>query len=64
LVKAAGPCFPGHDQPKVPLWGYEDEADPVVMAKNIDVAADHGLEQFLFDWYLYDDGSYLNRALD
>ena len=28
LVKAARPRFPGHEQPKVPLWGYEDESDP------------------------------------
>ena len=25
LVKAARPRFPGHQQPKVPLWGYTDE---------------------------------------
>lgn len=33
LLKAAQPRFAGHNQPKVPLWGYEDEADPAVMAK-------------------------------
>ena len=32
LVKEARPRFPGHVQPKVPLWGYEDEADPQAMA--------------------------------
>jgi hypothetical protein len=32
LIKAAKPRFPGHQQPKVPLWGYEDESDPKVMA--------------------------------
>ncbi len=64
LVKIATPRFPGHDQPKIPLWGYEDEADPALMAKKIDAAADHGLNHFLFDWYWYDDGPYLNRALD
>ena len=32
LVGQAGPRFPGHEQPKVPLWGYEDESDPLVMA--------------------------------
>ena len=64
LVKNAMPRFPNHDQPKVPLWGYEDEADSMAMAKKIDAAADHGLNHFLFDWYWYDDGPYLNRALD
>jgi len=64
LVRDARPRFPGHQQPKVPLWGYEDEADPAVMAKKIDDAADHGLNHFLFDWYWYEDGPFLGRCLD
>ena len=64
LVKRAEPRFEGHCQPKVPLWGYEDEADPRVMEKKIDAAADHGLTTFLFDWYWYEDGPYLGRCLD
>ena len=64
LVRHAGPRFPGHRQPRVPAWGYEDESDPAVMAKKIDAAADHAVTQFLFDWYWYDDGPFLNRGLD
>lgn len=64
LVKRAEPRFPGHVQPKTPLWGEEDEADPGVMAKKIDAAADHGITQFIFDWYWYDDGPFLARALE
>lgn len=64
LVKAATPRFPGHDQPKVPLWGYTDEADPKQMAQKIDAAADHGIDYFIFDWYYYDDGPFLQRGLD
>lgn len=64
LVKAARPRFPGHQQPKTPLWGYTDESDPAVMARKIDAAADHGVDAFLFDWYHYDDGPFLNRCLD
>lgn len=64
LVKRAEPKFPGHQQPKVPLWGYEDEADPAVMARKIAAAADHGLTAFIFDWYWYEDGPFLQRALD
>ncbi|MGO9239740.1 MAG: glycoside hydrolase family 99-like domain-containing protein [Bryobacteraceae bacterium] len=63
LVRAAQPRYPGHRQPKRPLWGYEDEADPRVMAKKIDAAADHALNHWLFDWYYY-DGPFLNRCLD
>ena len=62
LMKVARGRFPGHEQPKIPLWGYEDEADPAVMAKKIDAAADHGVDAFLFDWYWY-EGPYLERCL-
>ena len=63
LLKRAEPKFPGHRQPKVPSWGYEDESKPEVFAKKIAAAADHGLTHFLFDWYWY-DGPFLNGALD
>lgn len=64
LVQRATPRFPGHQQPKVPFWGYEDESDPQVMAKKIDAAANHGINTFLFDWYWYNDGPFLQRALE
>ena len=64
-VKAAQPRFPGHQQPKVPAWGYEDEALPDVMAKKISAAADHAIDAFIFDWYWYDDmGPMLHEALE
>jgi hypothetical protein len=64
LVKRATPRFPGHRQPRIPLWGYEDEADPAVFARKVDAAADHGLDYFIFDWYWYNDGPFLNRCLE
>ena len=64
LIRAAKPRFPGHRQPRVPVWGYEDDSDPAVMARKIDAAADHGIGVFLFDWYYYNDGPFLERALD
>jgi hypothetical protein len=64
LLKRAEPRFDGHRQPRVPAWGYGDEADPAVMARKIDAAADHGVNAFLFDWYHYDDGPFLQRGLD
>ena len=63
LMKVAHSRFPGHQQPKVPLWGYEDEADPAVMAKKIAVAQKYGIDAFVFDWYWY-DGPYLERCLN
>ena len=64
LVRHATPRFPNHQQPKVPLWGYEDESKPEVMEKKIDAAADHGIDHFLFDWYHYEDGPFLERCFE
>jgi hypothetical protein len=63
-IKAAKPRFPGHIQPKTPVWGYQNEAKPEVMAQKIAAAADHGVNVFIFDWYYYNDGPYLDGALD
>lgn len=64
LVKRAEPRFANHYQPRVPLWGYEDESDPAVMAKKIAAATDHGVSAFIFDWYWYADGPFLQRGLE
>jgi hypothetical protein len=64
LVKTAQPKFSGHDQPKVPLWGYTDEKDPKVMEQKIQAASDYGVDCFIFDWYMYEDGPFLNRCID
>lgn len=64
LIKQAKPRFDGHAQPKVPLWGYEDESDPSAMAKKIDAAADNGVTAFIFDWYWHEQGPYLQRGLE
>ncbi len=64
LVKRAEPRFQHHRQPRRPQWGYQDEADPTVMAQKIDAAADHAIDAFIFDWYWYNDGPFLERGLD
>jgi hypothetical protein len=64
LVKTAQPRFPSHRQPLIPAWGYEDEADPLVFERKIDAANQHGINHFIFDWYWYDNGPFLNRCLD
>src|SRR5271163_1006445 len=64
LVQAATPRFVGHNQPKTPLWGFEDESNPKVFAKKIDAAANARLDAFIFDWYWYDDGPFLQGALE
>lgn len=64
VLQAAKPRFAGQDQPKVPLWGYEDEADPKIMSKKIDAATEHGIDIFLFDWYYGDKGPFLQLPLE
>jgi hypothetical protein len=64
LVKSSKPRFPDHHQPNVPLWGYTDEKDPGIMAQKIEAASDNGIDCFIFDWYMYEDGPFLNRCLD
>ncbi|MBA4168261.1 MAG: glycoside hydrolase family 99-like domain-containing protein, partial [Chitinophagaceae bacterium] len=65
VVKAAKPRFAGHEQPKVPSWGYFNEADPKWAAKEIDLAADNGIDCFIYDWYWYSNtGQYLQEGLE
>lgn len=64
LMRRAEPRFQGHRQPVIPAWGYQDESDPKVMAQKIACAADHGIDVFIFDWYYYEDGPFLEGALE
>jgi hypothetical protein len=64
LVRRAEPRFPGHQQPKRPLWGYQDESDPHVFETKISAAAEHGLTHLIFDWYWYEGRPFLHRALE
>lgn len=64
LLEQARPRFAGHRQPRVPSAGQVDESDPAVAASAIALAADHGIDGFLVDYYWYDDGPYLSGALD
>ena len=61
-VYEAKPKHKGHDQPRVPLLGYEDESDPAVMAKKIDIATSHGVNVMIFDWYWFDSDCTMRRG--
>jgi len=63
-VRKAGPKFEGHTWPRQPLWGYQNEADPYVMQMQIDAAADHGVNVFIYDWYWYDGRPFLEQCLN
>jgi hypothetical protein len=64
IVRQARPGFAGHYQPRVPLWGYENEADPRAMEKKIAAAADHGVNTFIFDWYWYENQPFQEECLN
>lgn len=64
LLRSAAPRFEGHRQPRVPLDGYVDESAAAAAEAQIDLARRYGVDGFLVDYYWYDDGPYLQGALD
>jgi hypothetical protein len=58
------PKFEGHEQPRYPMWGYINEADPYVAQMEIEAATDHGVNVFIFDWYWYDGMPFLEGHLN
>jgi len=64
LLREATPRYPGHRQPKRPLWGETDESEPENASRAVSAALDHGLTGFLVDWYWYDNQPFLNGFLD
>ncbi len=63
-VRRAEARYPGHQWPRRPLWGYVNEADRYVMQMQIDAAADHGVNVFIYDWYWYDGRPFLEQCLN
>jgi len=63
-VKYAVKKTPDHNWPRKPLWGYVNEADPRVMEMQINAAADHGVNVFIYDWYWYDRRPFLENCLN
>ncbi len=64
VIKKGNPRYDGHYQPRQPLWGYEMDNDPEVVERWIDAAVDHGVNVFVYDWYWYEGGPYLESALN
>ena len=56
--------YEGCRWPRIPLWGYENEADSSVMEKHIDCAVSHGVNVFIYDWYWYDNRPFLENCLN
>lgn len=64
VIQKGTPRFEGHYQPRQPLLGYEMDNDPKVVERWIDLATEHGVNTFVYDWYWYDEGPYLESALN
>lgn len=64
VIRKGNPRYEGHYQPRQPLWGYEMDNDPKVVERWIDVALDHGINTFVYDWYWFNDGPFLESALN
>lgn len=63
-VKEAVPKWKEHNQPRKPLWGYANEADPKEVARKIDAAVSAGINVFAYDWYWYGGRPFLEDALN
>ena len=64
LVKTAPARFAGNYQPLRPSWGFFDESDPKWSQREIELAADNGVDVFLFDWYWYSGVRLMEEALE
>jgi hypothetical protein len=64
IIQQGTPRFKNHYQPRLPLWGYKMDDDPEAMEQKIEAAANHGVNVFIFDWYWYDGGPFLESTLD
>ncbi len=63
-LQNARPLFPGHSMPHYPLWGYYNEADPAWAAREIDLAADHGVDAWMIDWYWHAGQQFYQEQLE
>ncbi|HEX8522146.1 MAG TPA: glycoside hydrolase family 99-like domain-containing protein [Tepidisphaeraceae bacterium] len=63
-MNMARPQFPGHYQPKRPLWGNFNEADPTWAAREIDLASSAGIDVFMIDWYWHSGTMFYHEQLE
>lgn len=54
----------GYHWNRKPLWGYQNEADPTVMEKQIEEATKYGVNVFIYDWYWFDNRPFLENCLN
>jgi hypothetical protein len=64
LVRACGPRFEGHAQPKVPLLGEYDDRDPLEVARRLSLALEHGIDTFVYGFFWCRGKRVFQDALD
>lgn len=63
FARGARPWFPGHQQPRTPLLGELNEREPATWETYNDLASQHGVDVYIFDWYWF-DRPVLHEALE
>ena len=63
-VESAIPRFKGHEQPLRLVAGHPDDSNPSDVAGEIDLAADAGIDVFVYDWYWADGHPIQHEALE
>ena len=56
--------YEGCRWPRIPLWGYVNEANSNVVEKQIDCAVSYGVNVFIYDWYWFDNRPFLENCLN
>ncbi len=64
LMRSCHPWFPGHNQPRQPLLGELDEGLPSTWEIYNRLAAENGVDVFIWDSYWYENGPVFHEALD
>ena len=64
LVESCAPRFPGHAQPRLPLWGRYDDRDPAAVARRVTLCADHGIDGLIYGFFWCRGKRVFQDALD
>ena len=64
VLKNSKPLYPGHLFPKYPLWGYFNEATAEDSEREIQTAADFGIDVWMIDWYWFNGTMLFHEQLE
>jgi hypothetical protein len=64
VLRDSKPLYPGHLFPKYPLWGYFNEAEAEGAEREIETAADFGIDVWMIDWYWFNGTMLLHEQLE